>query len=223
MTSMSNIIGQTGQNAQYLLWKLPKFPFDYTYLMSLLRDFASPRDKISRMIKKKELLQVKKGLYVLSPDFGGDLNLKVLSNLIYGPSYISLEYALSYWGLIPEKVETVTSMTNKRNKAFETPVGMFTYKYLKNSCFSLGVDWVSDPAGSFFIATREKALCDHIALLKELGTGDVEHFLEYDMRVDMDELETFDLELVEEIGAAYRKKSVTAFAQWLRSHRGKES
>ena len=59
--------------------------------MDFLKGYRSPRDKISRMIKKKEIIQVKKGLYVLSPEFGNQINLKILANLIYGPSYISLE------------------------------------------------------------------------------------------------------------------------------------
>jgi hypothetical protein len=63
ITSMSNENRQTGQRDQYLLWKLPKYPFDYSYLMSLLKGYRSPRDKISRMIKKKEIIQIKKGLY----------------------------------------------------------------------------------------------------------------------------------------------------------------
>jgi hypothetical protein len=59
---MSNEIGHPGQNKHYLLWKLPKHPIDYLYLMDFLKTYRSPRDKISRMIKKKEIIQVKKGL-----------------------------------------------------------------------------------------------------------------------------------------------------------------
>lgn len=202
-----------------MLWKLPKHPFDYFYLMSLLKEYRSPRDKISRMIEKKEIIQIKKGLYMTSPTLGGHLNLKVLANLIYGPSYISLEYALSYWGFIPEKVEEVTSMTNKRNKVFETPVGTFSYKYLENTKFSKGIEWIFDETGSFLIASREKAICDRIALVKLLAFNEIEEFLESELRLDMGELADLDIELVKEIQAAYRKKSVTAFYEWLRANR----
>jgi hypothetical protein len=219
MTGMSNQNGQTGQRDQYLLWKLPRHPFDYSYLMSMLEGYRSPRDKISRMIKKKEIIQVKKGLYVLSPAFGGNLNLNVLANLVYGPSYISLEYALSYWGLIPEKVTEVTSMTNKRNKSFETPVGTFSYKYLENSKYSIGIEWISDNTGSFLIASREKAVCDRTALVKGLDVNDIASFLEEDLRLDMDELAGFDVELVNDIQTVYMKKSVTAFYHWLQANR----
>lgn len=154
-----------------------------------------------------------------SPTFGGHLNLKVLANLLYGPSYISLEYALSYWGLIPEKVEEVTSMTNKRNKIFETPVGIFSYRYLENTKFSIGIEWIPDDTGPFLIAAKEKAICDRVALVKSLEINEMEEFLESELRLDMDELTDLDIELVNEIQAVYRKKSVTALLDWLRANR----
>jgi hypothetical protein len=212
---MSNEIGHFGQNNRYLLWKLPKHPIDYLYLMDFLKTYRSPRDKISRMIKKKEIIQVKKGLYVLSPEFGNQINLKILANLIYGPSYISLEYALSYWGLIPEKVEEITSMTNKRNKVFETPVGRFSYKYLQSSKFSVGIERISEENGAFLIASKEKAICDRLALVKGLHSNDIAGFFEYDLRLDIDELIGLDIELVREIERVYKNKSVTAFLRWL--------
>lgn len=220
IASMSNMDRQVSQSRQYLLWRLPKHPFDYSYLMYLLKDYNSPRDKISRMIAKKEIIQVKKGLYTLSPEFGAPINLKVLANLVYGPSYISLEYALSYWGLIPEKVEEITSMTNKRNKVFETPVGRFSYKYLENSKFSTGIERISDENGSFLIASKEKAVCDRLALVKDLDVGDMDEFLEAELRLDMDELPSLDTESVREIARVYKKKSVTAFFRYLQLRRG---
>ncbi len=95
------------------------------------------------------------------------MDRKVLANLIYGPSYISLEYALQYWGLIPERVETVTSITGKRNKFFTTPLGNFSYRYLHKSKFIQGVLLVKSRFSGlpgeggvetgFFIASAEKA------------------------------------------------------------------
>ncbi|MCP4155863.1 MAG: hypothetical protein GY757_49520 [bacterium] len=214
---MSNNNRHTGQNMQYLPWKLPKHPFGYTYLMNLLKDYNSPRDKISRMLRKKEIIQVKKGLYVVAPEFGGQIDLRILANLIYGPSYISLEYALAYWGLIPEKVEEITCITNKRKKSFETSLGFFSYKYLKNSTFSIGVERVTTENGAFLIASGEKAICDRLAAVKGLTVLEMEEFLEYDLRLDTDELPSLDIQLVGKIAEKYRKGSVTAFYKWLRS------
>jgi hypothetical protein len=184
--------------------------------MDFLKGYQSPRDKISRMIMKKEIIQVKKGLYVLSPEFGKPIDLKVAANLIYGPSYISLEYALSYWGLIPEKVEEITSMTNKRNKFFETPVGTFSYKYLHSSKFSVGIERIAGEAGAFLMASKEKAICDRLALVKDLNKQEIPGFLEDDLRLDMDELLDLDTGLVHEIAQVYKKKSVVSFFKWLK-------
>lgn len=218
---MSKKIRHPGQKLRHLPWILPKHPFDYTYLMNLLKDYHAPRDKISRMIKKKEIIPVKKGLYVVSSEFGARIDLKVLANLIYGPSYISLEYALSYWGLIPERVEEITSMTNKRNKVFETPLGIFSYKYLENSKFSIGIERISEASGAFLIAGKEKALCDRLALVKGLKTGEIREFLEDEMRLDMAELAHFDVDLIREISRRYRKGSVTNFFKWLQEQHKK--
>ena len=212
---MSNINRHTGQDSQYLLWKLPKFPFDYQYLLFILKNYSSPRDKISRMIKKKEIIQVKKGLYVLSPHFGTPINIRSLANLIYGPSYISLEYALSYWGLIPEKVEEITSMTNKRNKVFQTPVGTFSYKYLENSKYSVGIERIPDETGPFLIAAKEKAICDRLAMINDISIKEMTACLQDDLRLDMNELPELNIDLIQEIAQVYKKKSVTAFYKWM--------
>ncbi|MDP4117468.1 MAG: hypothetical protein Q8903_15140, partial [Bacteroidota bacterium] len=84
---------------EYIRQKIEFEVFDYTQLMSLLRNYKKPKDAISLMIQKGEILRIRKGLYIF-----GDLwrrqvvSREVLANLIYGPSFISLEYALSFYG-----------------------------------------------------------------------------------------------------------------------------
>jgi len=107
---MSKNIIHTGRKYPDPVRMLPDYPVDYRYLTWLLRNYRSPRDKIGRMIKNGEIIRVKKGLYVLSPEFGGTADKKVLANLIYGPSYVSLEYALQYWGH-DQKTEQIFSNT----------------------------------------------------------------------------------------------------------------
>ena len=93
--------------------------FDYQQLTDCLTDYAKPRDKIRAMLKAGEIIRVKKGLYV----FGDGRRRRpwareFLANLIYGPSYISLDYALSHYGFIPERVEVVTSVTAALSRRF---------------------------------------------------------------------------------------------------------
>ena len=90
---------------------------DYLFLMSCLTAYKQPRDKLTDLLKKNYLIRIKKGLYIFAKDYRlRPFSLEVLANLIYGPSYISLEYALSYYGMIPERVNRITSICFKRIK-----------------------------------------------------------------------------------------------------------
>jgi hypothetical protein len=214
-----------GRNDFDLIRALPAHPFDYTYLMWVLRSYRSPRDKVSRMLKCGDLLQIKRGLYILPPKFGGEIEPGVISNLIYGPSYVSLEYALSFWGLIPERVHEVTAMTNKRNKYFRTPLGAFSYKYINTAKFSPGVTLIKSEAQFqlsgkqsifFLIATKEKALCDKLATVREIrGEADVADYLKSDLRIDPEAIAGLNRQTLKKIGNTYNKKSVTALVDWV--------
>ena len=198
-----------------LIFSLPKYPFDYQYLTHRLRQYRSPRVKIGLMLKKGEIVRIKKGLYVLPEEYGGKINKILLSNLIYGPSYVSYEYALSYWGLIPEKVEEVTAVTNKRKKRFETPVGVFSYRYLNSRIFSVGRVLMDDGECSYIIASKEKSICDKLSTVKEINNGeDAVTYLETDLRIDWEEIRDLDVKELKSIMTCYRSKSVSAFVNW---------
>ena len=81
-------------------------------LLEELHNYASPASKLSRMTARGECVQIVKGLYETDKSVPGYL----LAGSIYGPSYISFEYAMSYYGLIPEAVYTVTSATFEKKK-----------------------------------------------------------------------------------------------------------
>ena len=102
-------------NILTLIKKTPYGEFDYIFLSDILYSYKKPRNIISRLIRNNDIIRVKKGLYVFGKDsLGPAYSKEILANMIYGPSYISLEFALSYYGLIPERVDTVTSITNKK-------------------------------------------------------------------------------------------------------------
>ena len=82
---------------QPVYMKLPQdHHFDYAYLMHVLRSYRSPRDKVTQMLNRCEIIRIKKGLYVRSPDLGGRIHTNEIANALYGPSYISLEYVLGF-------------------------------------------------------------------------------------------------------------------------------
>lgn len=194
-------------------------PFDYQLAMDRLRDYRAPRDRLGHLCASGEVVRVRKGLYVPGWRRGQEppVDPLVLSGLVYGPSYVSLETALSRHGLIPERVEEITCITSKRAKLFDTPTGRFRYEPVNERVFGLGIRLEQARGGSFFIAEPEKALCDRLAMISGLTAArDMREVLENDLRIEPDEvIRSFRLPLVTEIASVYRRKSVTAFHRWL--------
>ncbi len=184
---------------------------DYLFLMECLSSYKQPRDRLTKLIKSNELIRVKKGLYVFGKEYQRrPYSLEVLANLIYGPSYLSFEYALSYHNLIPERVTRVTSACSKRIKHFHTPVGEFIYYYVPQPKFPVGITWESiDEQTHFLIASKEKALADYLARIKPFESKeDLLIYLDEGMRIDLHDMEGFNRDLVCEIAEIYQNKNV---------------
>ncbi len=190
---------------------LIQFPaeFDYNLLLHALRDYKKPRDKIRGLIKDKDIVRIKKGLYVLGKEYNKPYNKFVLANLIYGPSYITAQTAMAFWNMIPERVELTISMTMKKKKQVETPVGKFSYLYCPKKAFNIGVR-LEDTGDqkSFLIASPEKALCDMAAMQTHIYTKkEMKEFLEL-MRLDDSVSKNFDLPLLEKIKTGYQRQNI---------------
>lgn len=187
--------------------------FDHPILTSALTDYLAKDQKVNELLRAGDIVRVKKGLYVFGKIARQQPVCKeTLANLIYGPSCISLEYALSHYGLIPERVETVTSITPKRNKEFDTPLGRFEYRYLASSKYPYGIDqvWI-DRTHPVLIATPEKALCDYIVLrdIADLKTiKNAEAFLFEDLRADKDALATLDIKQLIYLNRHYQSQKI---------------
>jgi len=186
--------------------------FDYQYLMSVLTHYKSPRSKVTSMLKKGEIIRVKKGLYVLGEQNRNDIiSLEFLSNLIYGPSYLSLEYALSYYNFIPEGVKVMTSVTTERSKEFNTPVGRFTYARVPKNTFFYGMDSCQLSKNIFLIATPEKALVDFILTQKKMLNNtqkELELFLLESSRIEISDLKRLNINEVENYTHLYKSKKI---------------
>lgn len=184
---------------------------DYLFLMDSLSSYRQPRDKLTDLLKAKKLIRIKKGLYIFGKDYRlRPYSLEVLANLIYGPSYISFEYALSYFNMIPEKVNRITSTSFKRNKDITTPIGEFIYYYLAPQKFSSGITLESiDDNTHFLIATREKALADFVARQKPFSSREeLFTFLVEGMRIDANDIYALRLSLMKDITYFYQNKNV---------------
>ena len=175
-------------------------------------ELTSPEKKIQLLEKSGELIRLKRNLFIVNRELSGkETDVRLCANHLYGPSYVSFQWALSYYGMIPERVFLMTSATIKRTRFFETPIGNFKYIQVPASYFSVGVESLEDQGVNFLIASREKALCDTILLdnfvpgqsLKALGI-----YLEEDMRLDMDILSELDTEIIEQCAQSGRKSQI---------------
>lgn len=191
-------------------------PFDYHYLKALLKNYRYPRNKISNMIKNNEIIPLKNGLYVLSEVYHRTLVPEQIANLLYGPSYISLEYAMAQYGFIPEEVYRITSVTTGRRKIYETRVGTFIYRQLKPEYYQLGYGLHCLQEQNYLIATPEKALCDKLYLSP--GVNDLQELRQLlfeDLRIDQDRLLELDTSLIAQFAQAAKRKNLFLFKEYL--------
>ncbi len=192
------------------LKKLGNVPFGHDTLLGILRDYRSPNDKISALVAQNDIIALKRGFYVLSDKHReGAVYPELVSNLLYGPSYVSMSYALAHHGLLPEAVFEVTAVTTKRAKSYETPLGRFSYVQSFHPLYSIGIVSEKNPDGTaFLMASKEKALCDYIVFTPGLPLYTQRAmltFLEESLRIDPDELKGFSLVTVKNCLDAGRK------------------
>jgi predicted transcriptional regulator of viral defense system len=176
-------------------------PLSRHLVLEILSNYRSPNDKISELLKSKELISIKRGLYITGPTT--DLPSPepfLIANHLRGPSYVSLESALSYWNMIPERAYEISSVTIKSSKLYKTPVGRFSYQHLKVPYYSYGIKSITySPKQTILIASREKALCDKIVLTPKINLRSIKQTQEYlmeDLRIDREELSTLDTEVI---------------------------
>ncbi len=200
---------------------LPGNEFDYLALMGALKKYKRPRDRVTKLLRRKEIIRVKKGIYVLGPGLArGGISREVLGNLLYGPSYLSMEYALSWHQLIPERVETVTSVTLNKAKTFTTPLGDFTYRHVKAAYYRMGQisQQLPDKRG-FIMARPEKALADMVYFARGLDepTG-LRNYLFSDLRIDREAFARMDADFFRHLASAAGKRSLRLLSDLAREN-----
>lgn len=158
--------------------------------------------KIAQLRKKKYLLSLKKGLYVGSvfvEKVDRKLYQEYIANILRFPSYLSLEYALGEYGLIPEGIYSLTSVTVKSSRVFQNFLGNFVYRNIKEELFSgfLKKDFEEK---KIKFASKAKALLDFLYLKKMV---DIKKELSEDSRINWDNFSKNDFQEF----AGYVKKS----------------
>lgn len=171
-------------------------PIPHEVLISLLHDYKNPNDKVHRWLKEGRLIALKRGLYIWRDPRQPHPELFSIANTLYGPSYVSCESALSYYGMIPEQVYTVVSVTFKASRVFRNGLGDFEFVKIPKSVYPLGIRLIELREGQLTqIATLEKALLDKVITTPGLlfrSAKAASEFLLENMRMDEDQLKIFD-------------------------------
>lgn len=154
----------------------PSFSFSDLQLFLGNKYKRSILNEIKRWEKKTLLIKLRRGAYLF-----GDYKINdpaILAGKIYSPSYISLEYALGHYGIIPEMVFAVTSVTTRTTRQFHNQVGHYYYHTIKKDAFGGYIPMVKDGI-SYYLASPEKALVDFLYFNRNKLDGTVGQFESY--------------------------------------------
>ena len=178
-------------------------------------DYANPIDKIKREADKGSIIRLNRGLYETNPNIEPHL----LASVILSPSYLSFEYALSYYGLIPERVYEITSasLLVHKNKTFVNKIGRYTYSDIPPSAFSEGLIYMEENGYGYRIASKEKAICDCLYKWRTVhNIEELKELLFVDKRIYEEEFETCDFELLLRLASLYHRKNLDLLIKYIR-------
>lgn len=204
---------------------IPGEEFDYQILMDALRGYLRPRSKVTSLLEAGDIVRIKKGIYI----FGArhrrrPYSREILANLIYGPSCLSLEFALHFHGIIPERVERLPSVAIGRGRNFSTAVGNFSYHRVPLGVFPIGITRVDRGGGQgFLMANPERALADKVFLERGLSVTsrrEMEDYLFKNLRLDPERIMTMDPDVLTLYGKRGGSRKVRLVAEVVRSFKG---
>ena len=134
-------------------------------------DLSFHKQRLSEWQKKDYVKKICKGFYIFSDLEISEPILFTIANRVYEPSYISLEMALSIYGLIPEAVYGVTSVTSRRSKTLKTPVGDFIYRHIQPELM-FGYELREHDGHHYQVAEVEKAILDYLYFNSEINNNE---------------------------------------------------
>lgn len=179
------------------------------------KEYKAPEKKMIQLEKDGLLIRLKKGLYTFKESF----DRYVVANSLYSPSYVSFETALSFHEMIPEKVETVYSVTSHRAIRFETTVGDFEYRSQSTELYSKGLSMFFYEEIPFQMASKEKALCDTISqcglMAKSLTGRDIFLYAVNSLRIEPDLILNLSLSKIKKMAFDYRNHAPRKLYQYI--------
>jgi predicted transcriptional regulator of viral defense system len=159
-----------------LLKKTSDLPCFTARFLAAGEDLSRIRLQLDRWVKNKKVMRIHKGLYTVSEPYRKTKPEPFyIANNLKPASYVSLQSALAWYGMIPEYVPEVTSVTTGRPQVIETPIGRFSFRHIKREFFWGYTQAELSPGQKGFVAQPEKALLDLVYLTPD---GDKEEFIE---------------------------------------------
>lgn len=179
--------------------------------------YSDIEGKIRREVKQWKYIPVVRGLYETNKNTPG----YYLASYIYGPSYLSFEYALSYYGLIPERVPTYTLATyNKRKtKTYSTPFGNYIYRDIPKSVFPFQIKAIEENGYVYYIASKEKAICDKLYTMKSVSSiKELNELLFSNLRIDREEFNKLNKNNLLLLTKKYSSKTLSTFEKLVKEN-----
>ena len=196
-------------------------PINTQVLLGLLKGYSRPYDKIMEMVNQGILVQLRRGLYMTS-SLVSPITPEpfLIANHLYGPSYISLDSALFHWGLIPERVFEISSVTPKISKKIMVQNVVYSYTHLPVAYSPLGIQSISlTKTQTVLIASPEKALCDKVITTAGINLRSRQQtlaFLVEDLRIEKDQLRELNTtEMTSWLPVCPKRKSIQLLIETL--------
>jgi len=196
--------------------KLQGYPYFTTAIFGALAGSEKTLyNQVNKWVKEGKVVRLRKGLFTLNDDERRvGISKKLIANILYSPSYISLEYALSHYGMIPEAVYAVTSLSTKKTQKFSNRFGEFLYRNIKRDAF-FGFEALKDEFGfDCLIASPEKALMDYLYLNVEAASEFDESFIEESLRLQ--NIERLDFRKMTKFAEKMKSKKLLKFVRTLK-------
>lgn len=184
-------------------------------ILNELKGYKNPQSKIGRLVNDGIYIPIIKGLY----ETDKNTPAHYLAASIYAPSYLSFEFALAYYSLIPEAVHVCTSATfeKRKIKKYETPFGLFTFRDIPSAAFPYEIN-IHEENGYFYqIASAEKAICDQLYKIPKIPSQkEVERTLFEDLRLDESQFNKLNHIDILELSIKYRSSNLEFLNAYLK-------
>jgi predicted transcriptional regulator of viral defense system len=164
--------------------------------------------------KKGYLVKLRNGYYLLTETKVDEFSLYQIANKLYEPSYVSMESALNYYGINPEGVYQIQSVSTRKTETFTTRVGVFNYQTIKNGLY-FGYHLVTKNERTFRLASREKAILDFLYL-----RSDINDFMSFEaLRWNREELQQINQDTLKDYLGLYNSRTLNKKIEFLKTYK----